>query len=77
VSDLWPSQQPGGRTTKAPKSKSYVRTDWVSGWAVILMVTMVAGGLALFVLWPMASTALDGIQQLADTLQRTVRHALI
>jgi hypothetical protein len=72
----WPSDGPGGRRTKAPKARSIVPTDWVSGWLVMLAIVM---GLAAAgaVLWPIASGVLDAIQTVTDTLDPvTFRKAL-
>jgi len=77
MSDLWPSQQPGGRRTKAPKARQVVPTDWVTGWAVTLFVIAVVGAVGLFVLWPFAAQAMDEIQTLTDALSKTARNLLI
>jgi hypothetical protein len=60
-----------------PKAKSVVPTDWVSGWAVTLMVVAVAGAVGAFVLLPLAAQAMEGIQTLSDTLERSVRNFFI
>jgi len=72
----WPSDRPRtGRASKAPKGKAYPM-EWTSAWLVALLIVAVLAGLTA-ALWPVASVALDTIQQLSDTLNRTVRNALI
>jgi hypothetical protein len=60
-----------------PKAKSVVPTDWVSGWAVMFMVVAIFGAVAAFVLLPLAAQAMEGIQTLSDTLERSVRNFFI
>jgi hypothetical protein len=66
MTDLWPSQRTStSRATKAPKAR-LVPTNWASGLVVLFVILIVTG--VATALWPLVSTALDGVQSLTDAL---------